>query len=403
MPLYNLRDDEDPSAYDGRDQGGITGGAPPTYVPPQNSGGYTTPGKPVETATPTPTPTGSVPPIWQGYGNGTPLPWAKGASRPTGAPAGYRWDDSLATFVPGEEPAASGGGGDLRSQIENYYKSRGVTPLPTSIDYWLGKKGELDARGQQINNPNYFWERLAAADEFGGGGGPRTDYNSNSVFDDPATAAWLKLLNDRVNALNTPYHNPQLDQLNGYLQQYFEKLQGPAYTPQQMDLLQTQSLDPLSRERDAARQRVLENAARRGLDPQSGIVQKQISDLENQFEQIRTKTQAGFASKAVDLDRINAQQAAGVAQALANIEQTQFANNEARAGDALNLAFQVPQLARQRLLDANSVLGQTQLNPTSLLQLSQQNDQFGSQQQQQFWLALAQLAPQLLSLFGVGR
>jgi hypothetical protein len=204
----------------------------------------------------------------------------------------------------------------------------------------------------------------------------------------------------RVNALNKPYSPPDLGGLTDYLRSYFQKLQGPAYTPQQMDLLQTQSLDPLSRERDAYRQRILENASKRGLDPKSGIVQKMISDADNNFEQIRTKTQAGFASKAVDLDRINAQQAASVGQLLANIEQADFNSNEQRAGQALDTARMVPDLARQRMLDAQGILSQNSINPTSLLSLSQQGNQFDSQQTQNYILGLAQLLPYLMKSFG---
>jgi flagellar biosynthesis chaperone FliJ len=206
----------------------------------------------------------------------------------------------------------------------------------------------------------------------------------------------------RVNALNTPYTPPDLGGLTDYLKSYFQKLQGPAYTPQQLDLLQTQSLDPLSRERDAASQRVLEQASARGLDPKSGIVQKQLSDLGNKFEQIRTQTQAGFASKAVDLDRINAQQAASVGQLLNNIEQTNFNQNEQRANQALGYAQQVPDLARQRLLDAQGILSQNSVNPTSLLQLSQQGNQFDTQNTQNYVMGIASLIPYLLKIFGAG-
>lgn len=267
---------------------------------------------------------------------------------------------------------------------------------PNTFGYWLGKYDELTAREKELNQPGYALNRLRNPNS-GGSAGP--SYNSNSVFDDPATAGWLSLLNSRVNALNTPYQNPQLDQLNSYLQSYFQKLQGPAYTPQQMDLLQTQSLDPLTRERDSALQRERERASARGLGRDSGIAQSRSNDIERQFEQLRTQTQAGFASKAVDLDRINAQQAAGVAQLLANIEQTSFNQNEQRANQALDIARQVPDLARQRMLDANGVVSQSSLNPTSLLGLSMQSDQADAARNQQFWLGLANLVPGLLGLF----
>lgn len=53
--------------------------------------------------------------------------------------------------------------------LQNYFASRGATPAPTSIDYWMGKQQELNQRGQQIGDPDYAMKRLAAADEIIGG------------------------------------------------------------------------------------------------------------------------------------------------------------------------------------------------------------------------------------------
>ena len=54
--------------------------------------------------------------------------------------------------------------------VASYFASKGVTPQPTSVNYFVQKWPELVARGQELGNPNYPLERLAAADEFGGGG-----------------------------------------------------------------------------------------------------------------------------------------------------------------------------------------------------------------------------------------
>ena len=57
-----------------------------------------------------------------------------------------------------------------RESLQAYFDARGVQPLPTSIDYWLSKKNELDARGRELGDPNYANTFLSHADEFGGGG-----------------------------------------------------------------------------------------------------------------------------------------------------------------------------------------------------------------------------------------
>lgn len=73
----------------------------------------------------------------------------------------------------GASPATSGGptpsidnNGDIGKQVSAYFKSRGVSDAETP--YWVQKWPELVARGQEIGNPNYAMERLAAADIFGG-------------------------------------------------------------------------------------------------------------------------------------------------------------------------------------------------------------------------------------------
>lgn len=81
-----------------------------------------------------------------------------------------------ASVVPPDAVFAGGGtkaagqpniqGGDIRSQVADYFKARGVTPNPTSVDYWASKWNEFGSK-----DPGYFNMRLANADEFGGGGG----------------------------------------------------------------------------------------------------------------------------------------------------------------------------------------------------------------------------------------
>lgn len=60
------------------------------------------------------------------------------------------------------------------ASISAYFKSKGVSDSETP--YWVGKWPELMARGQEIGNPNYAMDRLAAADVFGGQAGQAAPY-----------------------------------------------------------------------------------------------------------------------------------------------------------------------------------------------------------------------------------
>lgn len=67
-------------------------------------------------------------------------------------------------------PAPTFSAGMTRDQVEaavtQYYASRGVTPKPTSVQYWTDKYFSPEFKGDMA----YFSKRLSEADEFGGGG-----------------------------------------------------------------------------------------------------------------------------------------------------------------------------------------------------------------------------------------
>lgn len=84
---------------------------------------------------------------------------------------------------------ASGGVDGSASSIAAYYASRGVTPFATSVDYWASKWPALVARGEELGDPNYAMNRLAAADEFTGVG-PNYDWQAANAKDpDPTFTA----------------------------------------------------------------------------------------------------------------------------------------------------------------------------------------------------------------------
>jgi hypothetical protein len=94
------------------------------------------------------------------YGTGSPTPTPTGPG--TAPPTGGTSPPPTTTGAPG----VSAANGDIASQVAAYYKARGVTPNPTSVDYWASKWNEFGAK-----DPEYFNRRLSQADEFGGGGG----------------------------------------------------------------------------------------------------------------------------------------------------------------------------------------------------------------------------------------
>lgn len=218
-----------------------------------------------------------------------------------------------------------------------------------------------------------------------------------NVFDDPATQAFERLLNARVQGLNTPFQNPDFEPAVTQLRSYLARLQGPAYTPAQTDLIKTQTLDPLERQRQAARQQVVQRLAARGITPSSGIVERALEDVDQQFNQLRTQTEAGFARGAIGLERENAERAAQLAPFITQFQRQPFESEEQRRNTALSIAKIIPTLAWDRLEGAQR--GIQGLDPAALLQMTQNLSNQGNAQDAAFMQALW---PILWKIFRVG-
>lgn len=223
----------------------------------------------------------------------------------------------------------------------------------------------LTAPGTTPGQTTWNFGGVPGGDSGNGGSGGAGTNTTGQIFDDPATAAYEQLIDALTKQLSTPYAAPDyqssLDQLKAYQQQ----LQGPAYTPQQEDLIQTQSTDPIASARDAARQQIIQHFAALGQSPTSGTVQAALLQSDNSFATQRTQAQSAFAANAVNFQRQNAATAASLGPQIAGLETSNNANNESRALQAANLAGIIPALAQSRIAAANGVL--QPINPASLI------------------------------------
>lgn len=208
------------------------------------------------------------------------------------------------------------------------------------------------------------WNDITDGEPGGGGGAAPAGSaaTASSVFSDPATTGWEQLLRQLVDRMNVPQ---------------------PTWTPAQLELQQTQVLDPMERQRQARKQQQSLQLSQRGITPGSGVFESAMRDIDRQFDQARTQTQGAFATRAIDR------------------EDQVFQGNEARATNAVNMMQRIPQLADQRLAMAKGTL--MDANPYGLLQIQQQierdrmyQQQYGTQQNQLF---LQEIMKYLLPLF----
>jgi hypothetical protein len=230
---------------------------------------------------------------------------------------------------------------------------------------------------------------------------PSAGSNPN-VFTDPATVEWEKALRAMVDRLNQPANIPDYAPLTDYMRKYIAQLQQPGHSPAQQDLIQTQTLDPLERQRTAARQQVVQRLAARGIAPSSGIVEKALEDVDQQFNQMRTGAQAKFATDEIDLNRQNADKALQVGGQLAGLQAGLFSGDEQRSRAAVDMLKQLPQFADSRLQLALATLGAGNVN-SSLFSNLQGFLQQGMNQQGADQNYYAQIANIIAQIFGGAR
>ena len=304
---------------------------------------------------------------------------------------------------PGASQASSSGSADaiIRQWQQTHSPSEGLTGLIAELQrqgvnaspFMYGETpsgNEISLNGQQykvLTGNNQSWWDPSMGEGVGG-----------NVFSDPATAGWESLLRSMTERLNTPQQTPGYDNLVQYLNQYMQTLQGPAYTPGQSELIQTQALDPMTQTRDAQRQDILRQASARGLNPTSGPIQQQLQDLERNYGRARTQVQSGFATNAIGLEKSQQAQAAQVGQMLQALEQGQLTGNEDRAMQAVSLMGQIPALADSRLGAANQTLSATNAPLATILSYilnqqgqGQQQRQFDAQQNAAYWKQIGDL------------
>ena len=183
--------------------------------------------------------------------------------------------------------------------------------------------------------------------------------NTPNVFTDPATSEWERLIREYVDRLNTP--------------------RPPGYTASQQELINTQALDPLERQRQQQRRNAIMHYAGLGHGENSGPLQMALADIDRQFDALGAQARAGFALNQIGL------------------EDTRFNQNESRAGQAVDSMFQIPRLADSRFSQAANFVNGNPVNAgTGLAGIQMGGNQFNQIQNQQFW---ADFIAALASLF----
>lgn len=233
------------------------------------------------------------------------------------------------------------------------------------------------------------------------GGAPADPF---SMFNDPATNYLTQTIKSQIAGLNSaPLYDPTTAGLMAFLgrtmgslskaapisfnasnpllgdfitegRQRIAELNQAPFTAAQETALKARTRNDLATQRDQAKQRLMEDAARRGLGESSGIIGQEVANLEGQTTAQDAKNQNDLMLWIADQAQQRKNQAASIAQSLAGAGQAQAememraaeaSNNAnmARQGMVLNLAGTLAQMAAQ-------ARGEARANRQDVLQMA---------------------------------
>lgn len=299
-------------------------------------------------------------------------------------------------LAPKTAPTSSSSGWDTvdAAKLNAYFASRGKTPYPTSIDYWISKWPELVARGREIGNPNYAFDRLSQADEFGGGWSPapaaggatstagtgstssvqRSDTTGIAVggpnpgdYIDPSSKVYLDQVMQRLIELRTPKVDPWENMLKLFALKRVGDLGKPVYTDAEEQALITQFRDPLTQARDASLQRNKERVSGRGMLASSGLLDELNQGTEHSYEAGIASGDNALQTQAIQEKQRRADQALSILMNLMNVERSGTDRQNALYDQALTTAKMFPDFDQNRFDMMLRASGEGGSSPSSIM------------------------------------
>lgn len=202
------------------------------------------------------------------------------------------------------------------------------------------------------------------------------------------------------------------ERLIKFLEERSKKLLQPAYTGAEGEVFRTQALDPIENDRSAAKQRALQRISQRGLDPNSGIAQDLLNQVDLAFDKSRATTQNELAYHQITEQRSREQEAQDLLGMIPSIQDAavrgdvdflnlldqQIRNTYREGMDPVQRKYNIPNDALQQALAALG-LG---TDPMQLLQMLMQQQQYSQSNSNALWGSLGSMLPYILNLYSRG-
>ena len=166
---------------------------------------------------------------------------------------------------------------------------------------------------------------------------------------DPYRNQLLSAYQNRANQLGAAAE-PEYQALVKRLEDRFGQLQGPGYTGAENEAIRTGALDPIESDRAAAKKRVTEQLAARGITLESGVAQQALLEVDKAFDSMRAQTQTTLTTEDLNRREGRQQRADAIKGSLYDVSQGRAREqlDVFSAMDALSAIMREEENARQR-------------------------------------------------------
>lgn len=244
----------------------------------------------------------------------------------------YRtYDEQPTASVPAESSASSASNPwslpswwdpGFQSQVDSLYQSAQGRPATNPDATYLGREtgGHYGMDLAPLGSKDAVLKAITA------GGAPPASAPAQTGYEDPGTNQLLQYLQDRFKSLMNPQAGSGQSIYEQYARELMAKLQQPAYSDADAQVLKANAYDSMEQERSQTKQRYMETLSRRGILPSSGIALDGLIKIDNHFDGLRAQVDRGFATQAMEAQRQNDLTALQVAAQLASSENGRMNN-----------------------------------------------------------------------------
>jgi hypothetical protein len=160
--------------------------------------------------------------------------------------------------------------------------------------------------------------------------------------DTSSVDAYITALQGQAGTLQTPVDTGSTDAYIKALLAQVTELQGPAYTGSEQEVLRTQLLDPIERDRTAAQQRALGRISQQGYLPTSGVAYELQNLVDRGFDEDRAQAQGEIAYRQITEERSRDQEALKLLGLIPGLERDVLDYQNSRSGEATDLLGLIP-------------------------------------------------------------